>query len=157
MLLLFIYIFVASMFVDVLQKVIPLFVFVIKARIDIYVFQLIDWLLTYLVLYNVSFHSIYCSQYVCGCFTRRNLSVVLWPYHYLLSSSLTDWFSTYLGLYVVSFHLHFVASMFMSVLDEAISLNFCEIIKILYPVHWLIGFFTSLGLYVVSFHLIYCS
>ena len=66
-----------------------------------------------------------------------------------------DWLFTYLDPYGISFNLNIVAGMSLAVWQEVITLYDCEIIIILYPVHWLI--LSMFDLYVVYFHLNYCS
>ena len=61
--------------------------------------KFIDWFITCLYRYVVSFYLNYCSWYVIGCFTRNNLFVWLVNDYFLISSSLIDSLLVYIYLY----------------------------------------------------------
>ena len=115
---------------------IKIFRYIIVRQLFFYIY-FIDWFFTCLVVYIDSFHLNYCSKYIFCCFTRSDFFLWSWHNHYLISSSLID--SLLAEFRLIFFSIwNIVAGIFVVVLQEAISLYYCDMIIILYQVHWLI-------------------
>ena len=89
----------------------------------------INWLFSWLNLYVVSLRFNKYSWYVIGCFTRSDPFVWLWNDYYFISSSLIDCLLALICMLFLIICI-IVASMFLAVLQEVISLHilFCLLI-----------------------------
>ena len=90
----------------------------------------IDWFFTCLDLYVVYSYLNSCSEYFIGFFTRSEYFVWLWNNCYLTSSSLIDSLLAYISMLFLSIWI-ILAHMFVTILQEVISLYVCEMIIIL--------------------------
>ena len=111
--------------------------------------SVIDSLLAFLFML-FRFLWIFVARMCVAVFTISDFFVWLWHSFYHISGSLIDSLFAYFFILFLSFWIILVG-MLLTVLLEVISLYFCEMIIILYPVHWLIHYFLRSVCYFFSF------